>query len=80
MIALQYIGAALGMVGMGMLSLFPKHIILSLIITAASCVLMGSYGALTGQYGIAVAQSVYFIFNLIGIYKWRSVNVKPDQD
>lgn len=76
MIEFQYIGAALGMVGMGMLSLAPSRVLMALGITAISCVFMGLYGFLTGQYGIVVAQLTYLIFNIIGIFSWRKVNVK----
>ncbi len=80
MIALQYIGAAFGIVGMGLLSLAPQHILYALGITALSCVIMGSYGFIAGQWGIAIAQTVYLIFNLIGLFSWRKVNVKSSND
>ena len=76
MILLQYAGAFFGIVGMGLLSLTPSKVRMALAVTAFSCVLMGSYGLLTEQYGIAFAQTVYLIFNIIGLYSWRKVNVK----
>jgi len=80
MILLQYTGAVLGVIGMGLLSLAPNRILLALLITALSCVVMGAYGFVTDQYGIAAAQTIYFTFNVIGLYTWRKVNVKHDQN
>ena len=76
----QYLGAVLGVMGMGILSLFPKYILIGLTITAVSCVSMGFYGFVTNQYGIATAQTIYLILNVVGIYSWRKVNVKSDSN
>lgn len=80
MILLQYGGALFGILGMGLLSLMPSRVLLALAVTAFSCVLMGAYGLMTEQYGIAFAQTTYFVFNVIGLYSWRKVNVKSNSN
>lgn len=74
--ALQYLGASLGMCGMGLITLAPKKMLWSLSITAISCIAMGTYGYLTGQYGIAFSQTVYTVMNLLGLYQWKKVKIK----
>jgi dUTP pyrophosphatase len=70
MIELQYVGAALGMAGMAAIALLPPtQLVWGLGITAASCMAMGTYGFVTGQYGIAAAQAVYLLLNLLGLVR-----------
>lgn len=75
---LQYLGATLGILGMAGITMAPKRVVQSMAITAASCVSMGLYGLLTAQYGIALAQLIYLILNLYGVYRWSKVNVQSD--
>lgn len=77
-IYLQYLGAVLGILGMAGITMAPKKVVLAMVVTASSCVVMGLYGLLTAQYGIAVAQLLYLILNLYGVYKWSKVNVQSD--
>lgn len=75
---LQYIGATLGILGMAGITMSPSKVVLAMAVTASSCVVMGLYGLLTAQYGIALAQLVYLVLNIYGVYRWRKVNVQSD--
>lgn len=66
----QYLGAVTGIISVGVMSVFPRHIIASLYVHAFSCVAMGLYAYLTRQPGIYLSQFCYLAFDVVGIIMW----------
>jgi glycerol-3-phosphate acyltransferase PlsY len=69
-LALQYLGGALGVVSVGIMSLLPKYMVHSLIIHAVACSAMSVYAFVTGQPGIYLSQLTYLCFDLVGVVIW----------
>lgn len=77
---LQYLGTGLGVGYATIISLRPKLVVLGLRIGVVSCIILGSWGFITGNYGIAASQTAYTILNAIGIYKWKRQRFTDKED
>jgi hypothetical protein len=73
---LQYLGTGLGVVYFAMMSFKPETILLALKISVVSCVILGMYGWISQQYGIAISQTIYVFLNILAIYRWRHKKIK----
>ena len=72
---LQYLAAMLGIVGVGILSLCPKHIRKGLVIAAFCNMCWVIYGLHVEQYMVALTQAIYFIFSIVGLYRWYNIKI-----
>ncbi len=77
---LQYLGTGLGVIAMAVISFLPRYIITGLTVSFISCIVLGSWGVLAGNEGIAISQYIYVIFNAVGIYNWSRLNKQPSQE
>ncbi len=73
---LQYVGAGLGIISITLAAIRMDKMTWSMLFGALGGVLLGSYGFITGQYAIAISQSLYVVLYLRGVLLWGNKNNK----
>lgn len=72
---LQYLGTGLGVVYFAMMSFKPELMLTALKISIVSCIILGAYGWISAQYGIAVSQTIYVFLNTLAVFKWSKKKI-----
>jgi len=68
-IIIEVLGVLSGVGGIGIISLYPQHIIYGLISNTIAAFCFGYLGYSSGHVGVIVAQTCYGLFSLAGMIK-----------
>lgn len=75
-VIIQVLGVLSGVGGIGIISLYPKHLVYGLLSNTVAAFCFGYLGYLSGHIGVILAQLCYGIFSIVGIIRWIREN-KP---
>jgi nicotinamide riboside transporter PnuC len=77
---LEWFGAATGIIGALLLAANIKISAWAFVIYVISSLALMGYAWLVGAHGILMMQTVFFVINLLGIYRWLVQPTKAHAD
>lgn len=72
---LQYVAAVLGVMGIGTLNFWPRHVRKGLVISILCSMAWIGYGLHVNEHMVALTQSVYLVFSSIGLYRRSKIKL-----